>query len=102
MVATGIARGAHAEFARGITSQEISFQHPVLHDIPRMRSHAFIIERTAGKSLEHVRPIVDLHFRSEYRFAETVQQERGFSVQAAAADRSHKMTQQPGSDRRLE
>ncbi len=93
--AAGIAGGFHAQLAGRVSAQHIRFQDAVPDDVMGAGGDALAIVRRAAQALAQMRLFVDADERGEDRLAQMVEQEAGFAVEAAAADRADEMPDQP-------
>ena len=100
--AAGIARGAHAQFARGVAAQEVAHHAATLDHLAGAHAHAFVVKRRAAFAAAHKGVFKNIQMGREYALVKAVEQERAFAVQRTAADGLDKGTQQASSHGRLE
>ena len=102
MRTAGIARRLHAQLARRVRRQKISFQDAIAHDVAAHGAYAFFIERGRADAADDVRVFLDRDMRREDGRAQRVIQKGRFAVQRTARRGLHQRAQQAGSERCFE
>jgi hypothetical protein len=90
------------ELACRITGEEVALADAALHDLPRARAHALVVERRAALAAALVRILGDVDVVGPDGLAQAVLQEAGLAVERTAAGALHVGAEQAGRHRRFE